>query len=176
MKTNPSKTSNMQENRIVRIHCRVETDVFEKCNRHTGGISKISKRALLAFRNAVNGGLFKFANRSRFYGRACREDKVELWLRIDAADKDLVEKLSFAMRISQAEVVRIALEWYLEVVMDGDLRAVRKWHHGHIQPRPTAMRFSFWSFGRLLEWQFPPTPASFPDFQLSPQPDPAHGA
>lgn len=97
---------------------------------------------------------------SRFLAREDVSDKTELCVRITVQDKDYLEKMAFAFRLSQAEVLRMALEWYMEAINPCvDQRtfdaACRKWHHDRVMHSPSTMWFSFKQSDRLLEWQFP---------------------
>ena len=148
------------DKRRIRFHCRFQGEVYDCYQKHSRGISKAIRHALLRFRQAVGGGMLRLDSRSRFLGRPLREDKIELHVQLTVADKDLLEKLSFALRASQAEVLRMALEWYMEATRMQSPQSVfyaarRKWHHRRPSLKPVSMWFSFWEPNRLLGWQFP---------------------
>lgn len=161
---------------LVRFHSRFQRDVYRYYSRRPRGASRSIRHALLRFRLAVRGGVIKLTQLSRFLSRADVKDKVECYLRISVQDKDFLEKLAFALRLSQAEVLRMALEWFMEATGMHSPRAVflpafRRWHHRRPKPVPYTMRFSFWATGRLLEWQIPPEPAISRAYALIGNPD-----
>lgn len=148
---------------LVRFHCRFERAVCEFYRRRTARISRSIRHALRKFRVAAAGGMLDLSHCSRFLARADVSDKVEARILLTVADKDLLEKMAFSLRLSQAEVLRMALEWNMEAISPLASREVffaarRKWHHEQPNYRLGTMRFSFWATGRLLEWQFPPGP------------------
>jgi len=115
---------------------------------------------LSRFRQAVDGGVFKLHRLSRFLSREELRDKIELRIRVTVEDKALLEKLAFSFRLSQAEVLRMALEWYMEAISVHARQIVyycarRKWHHRRPNPKPQSLRFAILGPDRLLEWQFP---------------------
>ena len=149
-----------EDRKRIRFHCRFQTEVYEYYRSRPRGISKTIRHALARFRLVVNGGLFRLERLSRFLSRTVVRDKIELRVRLTVEDKDLLEKLAFAFRLSQAEVLRMALEWYMEAVNVNARQCVyyaarRKWHHRRPNPEPFTLRYSFWDPGRLLEWRFP---------------------
>jgi len=158
MKT-PKHATVVRDRDRVRFHCRFEQAVFECYSRHPERISNGIREVMRKFRVVVRGGVLNLAQTSRFLSRPDTGDKVECCVRLTIADKDLVEKLAFALRLSQAEVLRMALEWHMDVVLAGEAQdvwvAVRKWHHDQPGLNVETMRFSFWRSGRLLEWHFP---------------------
>jgi len=144
----------------VRFHCRFESDVYDCYRRHRRHISRAIRAALRKFRTAVNGGMIDLSRMSRFLSRKDVRDKVEIAIRLTVGDKDMLEKMAFALRISQAEVLRMALEWNMEAVNIKAPRHVfyaarRKWHHKRPKLYMRTMRYSFLETGRVLEWQLP---------------------
>jgi len=144
----------------IRFHCRLQGAVYAYYRKRPRGISRAVRRALARFRLVMGGGMFKIGKISRFLARADVEDKIELCIRLTVADKDLIEKYAFALRLSQAEVLRIVLEWFMEAISVHAPQFVfyaarRKWHHRRPNPKPITMRFSSWQPGRLLELQIP---------------------
>ena len=161
----------------VRFHCRFQRAVYACYKNHPRHISRAVRLVLLKFRKALDGGMFNLSRVSRFLAREDVTDKVELHLQLTVADKDLIEKLAFALRISQSELLRMALEWHMEAMRPQSPRCVfyaarRKWHHRRVKPRPESMAFSFWTFGRSLEWQFPPQKAAQDAHDLLRDPNP----
>lgn len=137
----------------IRLRCRLEQAVHEHYGTQPDRLSAAVRAVLQRFRLLLRSGLFRLEKRSHFRGRPDLADKVELTVRLTRADKDLLEKLAFALRLSQAEVLRMALEWGM--AEDGEKE---KWHHDQIELKPCTMNFSFWTPNRRLEWQLPPVP------------------
>ena len=141
---------------MVRFHCRFETAVETFFMSGSGRMSPAVRDVLERFGRCVRGGLLNLKCRSRFKGRADLKDKVERVVRLEVRDKDLLEKLAFSLRISQAEVLRMALEWFMEAVAVASPEGRIKWHHELPMLGPVSLRFAFSEYGRLLEWQIPP--------------------
>lgn len=146
--------------RRYRFHFRIQGNVHDCYRQHPLRIGKAIRFALDRFAVAARGGTIRLDRTSRFLARDDVSDKVELHVILAAGDKDLIEKLAFSLGISQAEALRMALEWYMEVVWlqssrEVCVRARRKWHHSRPVPVPETMLFSIWRHGRQLFWQFP---------------------
>jgi hypothetical protein len=154
----------------VRFHFRLQKEVAafyrDRKNRRKN-FSALCSSAAYMFSAAVSQGLVDMRRASRFRGRADKSDKVECIARLEVEQKDFIEKLGFALGLSQAEALRSAMEWFMETVLLRGRREVSvparwKWHHRPRTPRMESLFFSFWSFGRELVWRFhPPRPKRF---------------
>jgi hypothetical protein len=155
----------------VRFHFRLQKEATLFYRRYYRfRFSNSCHNALAGFRIAVQGGLVKLEKTSRFLGREDRADKVECSARIRPADKDLLEKLAFALRRSQAEVMRMALEWWWEAVLRAPLSiyiaARRKWHHRRVFPEQAEVRYRYDAYGREVVWRFPSCAAVHKAYEL----------
>ena len=147
----------------VRFHCRFTREMFRFYRTRRRGLSKTIRLALRGFRDLAEKGAFKPPRTSQFLDRADITDKTERYVSLTATDKDLIEKLAFTFHTSQAEVLRIAMEWYMTQVPADDTRMylnahLRKKHHRRPLLRPVSMSYQLWEPGRTLEWKFPENP------------------
>jgi hypothetical protein len=145
---------------VVRFHCRMQTAVFDWFSRREQSFGKICCRAIRRFMKGVHGGRICTNARSDFYTRSDVRDKVECWLCLGEVEKEWLEKMSFAYKVSQSELVRMVLEWWMALHKD-DMRGYPskgyylKWYHEVITARPIELFFSFWSEGQALIYDFP---------------------
>jgi len=145
----------------VHFHCRFRISMYEYFRDHPRGMSKTIRLALQKFKLAAIGGIIKLPRKSQFFTRPDKKDKTEQYVSLTIEDKDLIEKLGFTFRLSQAEVLRVAMEWFMTTESARErhtdfYRVLRKSHHRQPLLRPVSMRFPIWTMGRLLEWQIPP--------------------
>ncbi|MDR2734146.1 MAG: hypothetical protein LBC99_05800 [Spirochaetota bacterium] len=162
--------------KTVRFHFRLQKEVaayFRDRKRNGNYFSGMCSAAVDRFQIALSQGFINLKRTSRFREREDRADKIECIANLETVAKDLVEKLAFTLRLSQAEVLRMAMEWWMETVLLRKRREISiparwKWHHRSRTPRVETLTFSFWSFGRELIWRFhPPRPKKFPFPPLS---------
>lgn len=161
-----SDSENMKSSQMpdpwIRFHCRLRTDVcrFFRCTRRR--FSRSCVQALRKYMRGVRGGRIALDKGSSFYLRPDKSDKVECWLRMRESDKEWLEKMSFSLRMSQAELVRTALDWWLALHRhqnegrDNEYGA-SSWYHEVITCRPIEVTFGFWSRGLVLIRDFPST-------------------
>lgn len=145
----------------LRFRFRCETSVHAWYSTRHFPYGLMIRRALLRFFRAVNGGIIDISQLSRFLRRTDLADKVESSVRLTADQKDLLEKLAFTLDSSQAEILRMALEWYMEAISphataDVKFLARQKWHHATPSIIMNTCFFPFWRHERQLEWQIPP--------------------
>ena len=151
----------LDDDRIFRFRFRCSIATHAWYSNRQFRYSLMIRRALLRFLRAVRGGMIDISCMSRFLSRDDIADKVETSARVTFWQKDILEKLAFALNSSQAEVLRMALEWYMEAVSpiakpEQAFAARRKWHHDTPSITPKNLRFPFWEPERQLEWQIPP--------------------
>ena len=152
---------------VVRFHFRLQKSVnrfyreYRDRRRRGSNFSRMCTAALERFQDAVREGCINTHRVSRFRERDDAEDKVECIARVPLEVKDFLEKLAFALRLSQAEVLRMAMEWWMETKLESGKREVcvparRKWRHRVPAPHMDSLCFSFYRFGRDLIWRFHP--------------------
>jgi len=148
------------ESEIVRFHCRMEPSIRAwYCSSDTG-INNACHEALMQFANGIKGGTIRLDVKSRFLERTDKSQKVECILQLSCFEKDWLQKMAFKLHTSQTEVLRMALEWWMEAknsAGDGSAtrRARKKWHHGVITLRPYAVRYNLWGQGIVTMNNFP---------------------
>lgn len=160
MNLDAAEHTRIQESGRYRFHCRMDKNTYNWYANHHLKMSRACRDALVAFAKGVRGGRINTEMRSRFLKRDDRADKVERIITITGYDKEWLLKMSFMLCISQAEILRMALDWCMgvmdssgkEVVKGGDWEA---WHHGVIQYRQTEVQFSLWSKDRVILFHFP---------------------
>jgi len=81
-------------------------------------ISNIVLDALSLTLRRYKKGKMHFRNKSDFLIRSDKEDKIELEILLKSYYKTMLRRLSFAMYRSQAEILRISLEYYLKVIFN----------------------------------------------------------
>jgi len=154
----------------VRFHFRLQKEANQFYRKRPLRFSKACHQALVDFRTVIQGGLLKLDKTSRFLGRDDRANKVECVARIRPEDKDLLEKLAFTLRLSQAEVMRMALEWRWEISEIAPLRtaiaARRKWHHRRVWLEQIEVRYRYDTFGKEVIWKFPSCSAVYKAFRI----------
>lgn len=144
----------------VRFRCRLQLQMNNFYSTHLLRFSKSCRWAVARFARAIMGGKIHIQERSKFLVREDKNDKVSRTVILTRDIKDWMEKFSFSEKISQNEVLRMALEWWMETVnplaKSRTYRAAcRKWHHDHIQTRLEEFFFSFWQYGRERYEKFP---------------------
>jgi len=143
----------------ARFHFRLQTAVLNYYRTLPNSFSNLCNAAIERFYFATKEGRINTKRISRFLGRDDMRDKVECIVRIELGSKDFIEKLAIALRVSQAEVLRMALEWWMEAVCENKNRAVnipalRKWHHRVNRPHLDSLNFSFWKYGCEVIWKY----------------------
>jgi hypothetical protein len=128
--------------------------------KHPFHISRACRKAIVAFAKGIRGGRVKTEIRSRFLDRVEKADKIERSVMITGYDRAWLVKMAFMLCISQAEVLRMALEWWREVMDPVGRRYIaryarKKWHHSVIQHRATGVRFCLWAKDRMILNHFP---------------------
>lgn len=146
----------------IRFHCRLKTDVYRFFRRVNRRFSRNCLQVIHKYMRGVRGGRMTLDRRSSFYSRPNRSNKVECWLKVRESDKEWLEKVSFSLRMSQAELVRMALDWWLALhTHQGEGRRdeydASLWYHEIITCRPIEVAFSFWGRGIVLIQDFPST-------------------
>jgi hypothetical protein len=153
--------------KTVRFHFRLQKGVaaFYRDRKKLGNyFSGLCSAATERFQTALSQGLINTSRTSRFREREDVGDKIECVANLEVQAKDIIEKLAFTLRLSQAEVLRMAMEWWMETMLLRNKREVSiparwKWHHRSRAPHMDTLTFSFYSFGRELIWRFhPPMP------------------
>jgi hypothetical protein len=151
----------------VRFHFRLQKGVaaFYRDRKARGNcFSGLCSAASYRFNRALSQGLINTARTSRFREREDMGDKIECIANLEVEAKDFIEKMAFTLRLSQAEALRMAMEWWMETMLLRNKREVSiparwKWHHRSRTPHMETLSFSFYSFGRELIWRFhPPRP------------------
>ena len=145
--------------RTTRFHFRLQKKVRAFYLVQPNDFCHLCEAAIDRFQDAILSGYVNTERVSRFREREDLQDKLETVVRIDVRYKDFIEKLAFALRVSQAEVLRMALEWWMEVVLEArneevSVPARKKWHHSMSLPHMDTLTFSFWKFGRELYWRY----------------------
>jgi len=157
----------MRECPTVRFHFRLQKSVAAFYRDRAARRKKFSglcSAAVDRFQKALRLGAINTARTSRFREREDMGDKVECIANLEVQAKDIIEKLAFALKLSQAEVLRSAMEWWMETVLLRSKREVStpalwKWHHRSRTPGMDTLTFCFYEFGRELVWRFhPPVP------------------
>jgi hypothetical protein len=156
--------------KTVRFHFRLQKSVaafYRDREAHGKYFSGMCSAASYRFNRALSQGLINTARTSRFREREDVGDKIECIAHLEVQAKDFIEKMAFALRLSQAEVLRMAMEWWMETVQLRSKREISiparwKWHHRSRTPHMETLSFSFYTFGRELVWRFhPPKPKKF---------------
>jgi len=151
----------------VRFHFRLQKGVaafFRDRKKWRKTFSEMCSSASYKFNRALSQGLINTTRVSRFREREDLGDKIECVANLEYEAKDFIEKMAFALKLSQAEVMRCAMEWWMETVLLRSKREVStparwKWHHRSRAPHMDSLSFSFYEFGRELIWRFhPPRP------------------
>ena len=147
---------------IFRFRCRMQKQSYVYASSQTDKISKTCRKILLHFALAIKNGIINLQTRSQFRSRPNHADKHECVLVLSKDIKDWIEKISFAERISQSEIIRMALEWWIEITSDKLRRtALKKWENDRISLRIMEFYFSFWKYARHLTSTFPETGKPF---------------
>jgi len=107
------------------------------------GISK-SKLMRIALHSAVHyykDGLFHNLIKSDFLHRIDISDKIRFELALDKKDRDILRKLAFTWRISQAEVMRMVLEFFVHVIHGTTTQEIESYNKKvrYTQPIPAPM-------------------------------------
>lgn len=144
----------------ARFHFRCETRIHDWCSAQSSGFERVVRRILHRFLLAVEAGLIDLHARSTFLSRSDITDKVETAVRMDSNDKDRIDKLALAIGSSQAEIARMALEWFMEAIWgraaaDTKNVALRKWHHRVSSISPVKIDYQIWHLDNRIIWQFP---------------------
>mgnify|MGYP001271781770 FL=1 len=143
---------------VFRFRCRMQKRSYIYASSQTDQISKTCRKILLHFASAIKNGILNLQARSQFRSRPNHADKRECVLVLSKDIKDWIEKISFAERISQSEIIRMALEWWIEISSDKPRStALKKWQNDHISLRIMEFYFSFWKYARHLTSTFPET-------------------
>ena len=142
----------------IRFHCRLKTDVYRFFRHVNRRFSRNCLQVIHKYMRGVRGGRITLDRRSSFYSRPDRSDKVECWLKVRESDKEWLETVSFSLRMSQAELVRMALDWWLALHSNHgsiDEYDASSWYHEIITCRPIEVVFTFWGRGIVLIRNFP---------------------
>jgi len=129
------------------------------CSYHTG-ISNACHEALKQFATGIKGGTIRLDVKSRFLERSDKTQKTERVLLLSCYEKDWLQKMAFNLHTSQTEVLRMALEWWMEAKNSAGNKSVsgrarKKWHHSVITLRPFAVRYNLWGQGMVTMNSFP---------------------
>ena len=144
----------------VIFRCRLQKKENSFFSKHCMHFSKSCRKAITQFALAVQGGTLRIEERSRFITRLEKTDKVSRSVILTRDIKDWIEKIAYSERISQNEVLRMALEWWMETVnplANGRTyrAACKKWYHDRITPRPDEFFFHFWRYAREKYDRYP---------------------
>jgi hypothetical protein len=154
----------------VRFHFRLQKKVaahYRKDPYRAFSFSYRCSAAVYNFKKAIEQNHINLARTSRFREREDVDDKIECIALIEVQAKDFLEKLAFTLRLSQAEVLRMAMEWFMETIALCNRREVAiparwKWHHRSGTPHIDTLSFNFYRFGSDLIWKYhPPKRKSF---------------
>ena len=143
----------------IQFRCRLQKNINTYYSKHSLRFSRSCRRALACFVKAILSGQIQIQQRSNFFSRTDKNDKVSRAVLLTKDLKDWMEKFSFSEKISQNEVLRMALEWWMETAAVPEGRRYRaaceKWYHDRVQTRPEEFFFSFWRYGRERYEKFP---------------------
>jgi hypothetical protein len=73
----------------------------------------LTRHALKTFFRRYTKGLVEYRTKSDFLMRHQPENKVRFEARLGWASREMLRRLAYSFRISQAELLRIALEYYI---------------------------------------------------------------
>jgi len=160
MDVNLSDVARVRTYGKIIFRCRLQKSANTFYSQHWMHFSKACRRALTRFAQALKGGTLRIEERSRFLTRRDLSDKVTRSVILTQDIKDWMEKISYSERISQNEVLRMALEWWMEaanpLASGRSFRAAcRKWYHDRIISRPEEFFFHFWQYARIKYDQYP---------------------
>jgi len=78
--------------------------------------SCLIRSALEEVKKSFTKGLFHNCGQSDFLSRECHFDKKRFEVILNGDEKDLIRKLSFTWKMSQAELLRLIVEYFVYVV------------------------------------------------------------
>lgn len=149
----------MNENYKCRFDYRFEKKLFEKL-KDTAADNGLKTNQLIrnALRHAVKQyriGQFHFRKYSDFLVRVDRSDLKRFHIILRRSEKEKLIKLAFTMRLSQAEVLRVIMEYYLYVVLgqNGEISKIYKQKCCHDTSKFTPMVVVY-SIGRVIEHHY----------------------
>lgn len=141
---------------IVRFRSRMQKHVFIHLSSQLQRVSKLCRTIMVQFSQSVNSGLVNIHARSDFKTRNILKDKQECVIILTKDIKDWIEKISFSEKISQSEVLRMAIEWWIEHHKKNmRVSPKNKWSYIKVSLRVEEFDFSFWKYARNLTLSFP---------------------
>ncbi len=149
-----------KETGTFRFHCRMDISVYKWYCCQAPTIHQACQNALKQFADGIRGGIIRLNTKSQFLERKNKSQKHECVILITKSEKEWIEKIAFNLCISQSEILRMALEWWMEVKNPktdavSATRARDKWHYGVITFRPFAVHFNLWGNGTVTLNAFP---------------------
>jgi len=103
-----------------RFEYRFETSLLHQLKRVSSKLfiskNKIMREALREAGECYGSGVFHYREQSDFLVRKNKRDKIRFEVLMDKDEREILRKLAYTWKISQAEVMRIVVEYFVYVV------------------------------------------------------------